>query len=88
VRSTVSFALGIDGRGLSKEFLWRTDNNGWHLATSASATATVVTGYRAAATTRDQPLIGDPFADQLVPAVGMTFLPGWPAENWMPSCTM
>jgi hypothetical protein len=35
VRSTVSFALGIDGRGLSKEFLWRADNKGWGLATSA-----------------------------------------------------
>jgi O-methyltransferase involved in polyketide biosynthesis len=37
---------------LSKEFLWRADNNGWDLATSAGATATMVTGYRAAATKR------------------------------------
>lgn len=70
VRSTVSFALGIDGRGLSKEFLWRADNKGWDLATSAGATATMVAGYRAAATKRDQPLIGVPFADQLVPRLG------------------
>src|SRR4030088_1733282 len=53
VRSTVSFALGIDGRGLSKEFLWRADNKGWGLATSA----------------------------RHLRSVGMTFLPGWPAEN-------
>jgi O-methyltransferase involved in polyketide biosynthesis len=73
---------------LSKEFLWRADNNGWDLATSAGATATMVTGTGRPRPSDDQPLIGDLFADRSVRAVAMTFLPGWPAENWMPSCTI
>jgi methyltransferase (TIGR00027 family) len=51
----------------------RTDNDTWDLASSVGATATMVAAARAMATTADNPLINDPFADPLVRAVGVDF---------------
>ena len=51
----------------------RTDNDTWDLASSVGATATMVAAARAMATTADDPLINDPFADPLVRAVGVDF---------------
>jgi methyltransferase (TIGR00027 family) len=49
----------------------RTDNDTWDLASSVGATATMVAAARAMATTADNPLINDPFAEPLVRAVGI-----------------
>jgi methyltransferase (TIGR00027 family) len=51
----------------------RTDNDTWDLASSVGATATMVAAARAMATTADDPLINDPFAEPLVRAVGVDF---------------
>jgi methyltransferase (TIGR00027 family) len=51
----------------------RTDNDSWDLASSVGATATMVAAARAMATTADNPLINDPFAEPLVRAVGVDF---------------
>jgi methyltransferase (TIGR00027 family) len=51
----------------------RTDNDTWDLASSVGATATMVAAARAIATTADDPLINDPFAEPLVRAVGVDF---------------
>lgn len=51
----------------------RTDNDTWDLASSVGATATMVAAARAMATTADNPLIDDPFAEPLVRAVGVDF---------------
>jgi O-methyltransferase involved in polyketide biosynthesis len=50
-----------------------TDNDSWDLASSVGATATMVAAARAMATTADDPLINDPFAEPLVRAVGVDF---------------
>ena len=51
----------------------RTDNDSWDLASSVGATATMVAAARAMATTADNALINDPFAEPLVRAVGVDF---------------
>jgi len=51
----------------------RTDNDTWDLASSVGATATMVAAARAMATSAENPLINDPFADPLVRAVGVDF---------------
>src|SRR5262245_9522891 len=51
----------------------RTENDTWDLASSVGATATMVAAARAMATTADNPLINDPYADPLVRAVGVEF---------------
>jgi methyltransferase (TIGR00027 family) len=51
----------------------RTDNDTWDLASSVGATATMVAAARAMATTADEALINDPFAEPLVRAVGVDF---------------
>jgi methyltransferase (TIGR00027 family) len=51
----------------------RTDNDTWDLASSVGATATMVAAARAMATTADDALINDPFAEPLVRAVGVDF---------------
>ena len=51
----------------------RTENDTWDLASSVGATATMVAAARAMATTADNPLINDPYADPLVRAVGVDF---------------
>src|SRR6478609_6051819 len=51
----------------------RTDDDTWDLASSVGATATMVAAARAMATTAENPLIDDPFADPLVRAVGVDF---------------
>jgi len=51
----------------------RTDNDTWDLASSVGATATMVAAARAIATTADDALINDPFAEPLVRAVGVEF---------------
>jgi methyltransferase (TIGR00027 family) len=51
----------------------RTDNDTWDLASSVGATATMVAAARAIATTAENALINDPFADPLVRAVGVDF---------------
>jgi methyltransferase (TIGR00027 family) len=51
----------------------RTDNDTWDLASSVGATATMVAAARAMATSADNPLIEDPFAEPLVRAVGVDF---------------
>lgn len=51
----------------------RTDNDTWDLASSVGATATMVAAARAIATTSDDALINDPFAEPLVRAVGVDF---------------
>ena len=51
----------------------RTDNDTWDLASSVGATATMVAAARAMASTADDELINDPFAEPLVRAVGVDF---------------
>ena len=51
----------------------RTENDTWDLASSVGATATMVAAARAIATTADNALINDPFAEPLVRAVGVDF---------------
>lgn len=51
----------------------RTDNDTWDLASSVGATATMVAAARAIASTGDNPLISDPYAEPLVRAVGVDF---------------
>ncbi|MGZ5363662.1 MAG: class I SAM-dependent methyltransferase, partial [Mycobacterium sp.] len=51
----------------------RSDNDTWDLASSVGATATMVAAARAIATTADDALINDPFAEPLVRAVGVDF---------------
>src|SRR5258705_11157520 len=51
----------------------RTANDTWDLASSVGATATMVAAARAIATSIDDPLIDDPFAEPLVRAVGVDF---------------
>jgi methyltransferase (TIGR00027 family) len=51
----------------------RTDNDTWDLASSVGATATMVAAARAMASTAENPLINDPYADPLVRAVGVDF---------------
>ena len=51
----------------------RTDNDTWDLASSVGATATMVAAARAMASTGENPLINDPFAEPLVRAVGVDF---------------
>jgi methyltransferase (TIGR00027 family) len=49
----------------------RTDNDTWDLASSVGATATMVAAARAMATSADNALIDDPYAQPLVRAVGV-----------------
>ncbi|MEZ0362837.1 class I SAM-dependent methyltransferase [Mycobacterium sp. pUA109] len=49
----------------------RTEGDSWDLATSVGSTATGVAASRALATKQPNPLIVDPFADDLVRAVGL-----------------
>jgi methyltransferase (TIGR00027 family) len=51
----------------------RTDSDSWDLASSVGATATMVAAARALASREPQPLINDPFAADLVRAVGIDF---------------
>jgi methyltransferase (TIGR00027 family) len=51
----------------------RTDSDSWDLASSVGATATMVAAARALASREDEPLIDDPFAADLVRAVGVDF---------------
>jgi methyltransferase (TIGR00027 family) len=51
----------------------RTDNDTWDLASSVGATATMVAAARAMASTADDALINDPFAEPLVRAVRVDF---------------
>jgi methyltransferase (TIGR00027 family) len=51
----------------------RNENDTWDLASSVGATATMVAAARAMASTADDPLINDPFAEPLVRAVGVDF---------------
>jgi methyltransferase (TIGR00027 family) len=51
----------------------RTENDTWDLASSVGATATMVAAARAVASTGDDALISDPFAEPLVRAVGVDF---------------
>src|SRR5436190_7088477 len=48
----------------------RTDDDSWDIATSVGATAVMVAAARAAETDRDNPLIRDPFAKDLVTGAG------------------
>jgi O-methyltransferase involved in polyketide biosynthesis len=48
----------------------RTGNDTWDLASSVSATATMVAAARAVVSAGDDPLITDPFAEPLARAVG------------------
>ncbi|OBJ85816.1 SAM-dependent methyltransferase [Mycobacterium sp. 1245852.3] len=50
--------------------MMRSDNDTWDLATSVGITATIVAAARAAASKRTNPIIEDPFAEQLVRATG------------------
>jgi methyltransferase (TIGR00027 family) len=51
----------------------RTDDDGWDLASSVGATATMIAAGRAMATKDPRGLINDPFAEPLVRAVGVDF---------------
>ena len=51
----------------------RTDADTWDLASSVGATATMVAAARALAGQEDEPLVVDPFAADLVRAVGVDF---------------
>ncbi len=62
----------------------RTDNDTWDLASSVGATATMVAAARAIATTADDALINDPFAEPLVRAVGVDFFTRSPAGSCAP----
>jgi O-methyltransferase involved in polyketide biosynthesis len=48
----------------------RTENDTWDIATSVGATAVMVAAARAAETERDNPLINDPYAKDLVAGAG------------------
>jgi O-methyltransferase involved in polyketide biosynthesis len=54
----------------------RSDADSWDPASSVSATATMVAAARALASREPEPLIVDPFAANLVRAVGIGFLDG------------
>lgn len=54
----------------------RTDDDTWDLGSSVGATATLVATARALASRQDDPLIDDPFAAELVRAVGIGALTG------------
>ena len=62
----------------------RTENDTWDLATSVGATATMVAAARAVASRAPHRLIDDPFAEPLVRAVGVDFLPDGPPDNSIP----
>ncbi|MGA5541101.1 SAM-dependent methyltransferase [Mycobacterium sp. NPDC051198] len=51
----------------------RSDTDSWDLASSVGATATMVAAARAMATAEPDPLINDPYAADLVRAVGVEF---------------
>ncbi|BBX27266.1 class I SAM-dependent methyltransferase [Mycolicibacterium alvei] len=51
----------------------RTDADSWDLASSVGATATMVAAARAIASAEPEPLINDPYAADLVRAVGVEF---------------
>jgi methyltransferase (TIGR00027 family) len=51
----------------------RTHDDSWDLASSVGATATMIAAGRAMATKDPRGLINDPFAEQLVRAVGLDF---------------
>jgi O-methyltransferase involved in polyketide biosynthesis len=51
----------------------RTDTDSWDLASSVGATATMVAAARALASREPDALIDDPFAADLVRAVGVDF---------------
>lgn len=51
----------------------RSDTDSWDLASSVGATATMVAAARAIASTEPDPLINDPYAADLVRAVGVEF---------------
>ena len=51
----------------------RTDADSWDLASSVGATATTVAAARALASREEEPLIDDPYAADLVRAVGVDF---------------
>lgn len=51
----------------------RSDADSWDLASSVGATATMVAAARALASLKPEPLINDPFAADLVRAVGVDF---------------
>ena len=51
----------------------RTESDSWDLASSVGATATMVAAARALASREPEPLIDDPFAADLVRAVGVDF---------------
>jgi methyltransferase (TIGR00027 family) len=51
----------------------RSENDTWNLATSVGATATMVAAARAAASRQACPIINDPYAEDLVRAVGVDF---------------
>jgi methyltransferase (TIGR00027 family) len=51
----------------------RTDQDSWDLASSVGATATMVAAARALASAENDAIINDPFAAQLVRAVGLDF---------------
>src|SRR4051812_34183615 len=51
----------------------RSDADSWDLASSVGATATMVAAARALASVEPDPLISDPFAADLVRAVGVDF---------------
>lgn len=51
----------------------RTHDDSWDLASSVGATATMIAAGRAMATKDSRALINDPFAEQLVRAVGLEF---------------
>ena len=52
----------------------RSDADSWDLASSVGATATMVAAARALASLEPEPLFNDPFAADLVRAVGVDFL--------------
>jgi methyltransferase (TIGR00027 family) len=62
----------------------RTDNDTWDLASSVGATATMVAAARAMATTAEDALIDDPFAEPLVRAVGVDFFTRWATGELRP----
>jgi methyltransferase (TIGR00027 family) len=62
----------MEGRAMGREH-----NDSWDLATSVGATATMVAAGRARASSAEEPLIDDPFAEPLVRAVGVDFFTRW-----------
>ncbi|MBV9321935.1 MAG: SAM-dependent methyltransferase [Mycobacterium sp.] len=63
----------------------RTDNDTWDLATSVGATATMVAAARAVASSTENRLIEDPFAEPLVRAVGIDFFTRWATRELDPA---